>query len=505
MAKHESRIDRGVNFNVLYLLDGTDAKQLEEKFRPTLTNKSNKYFVIVVNSEITKTHLLTFQRTRFTKLLFVDISRDPPQVQRVSPADHESTIFPENATFATIFDDRDDWKSREVNIMFNPGDPPYTMKLGEKLTGLDIEVCRVVFDHAGIRYRFVERPPITSPDYAKYRSSVLKYLETERIELMVSSLGFKSPFGVELRVFDKKGFCLILPRNLQRNIIYHLVHPFEYNVWLLIVTILLLDLLLIRFFSQAFPHNLVMILLFGDSCADHQQTRPTRYYCFSCTVLLFLLSEAYLAKAIIYMTVTRYTPDMKTLAEVITSEIQFKVPPGGKQPLDRQNYVHDRLWQQSFEVPGFRYDMADDRYGYMASCRYGEYLIERHVRQEILDLGHRAAKRRFYLLDEMVDWEFRFYVAANHFTFYRRMELAVNWLYEAGLWDRWVTMFRYDWGYGGFNHHLWDEDDILALEDIMAIWYLMAIGFGVASVVFLLEKICFRVKKFASCKACFRK
>ncbi|XP_038106876.1 uncharacterized protein LOC119766414 [Culex quinquefasciatus] len=437
--------------------------------------------------------------------LFVDISCDPPQVQRVSPADHKSTIFAENATFSTIFDDRDDWKSREVHIMFNPRDPPYTLETGGSLTGLDIEVCRAVFDHAGIRYRFVERPPITSPDYAKYRSSVLKYLETERIELMVSSLVFQSPFGVELRVFDKKGFCLILPKNLQRNVIYHLVHPFEYSVWILIVMILFLDLLLIRLFPLAFPHNLVMILLFGDSCADHQQTRPTRYYCFGCTVLLFLLSEAYLAKAIIYMTVTRYTPDMKTLAEVIASEIQFKLPPGGKQPFDRQNYVHDRLWQQSFEVADFRYDMADDRYGYMASCRYGEYLIERHVRQEILDFGHRAAKRRFYLLDEMVEWEFRYYVAANHFTFYRRMELAVNWLYEAGLWDRWMTQFRYNWGYGGFNHHLWDENDILALEDILAIWYIMAIGLGVAAAVFLLEKMSFRVKKCIRCKACCRK
>ncbi|KAL1381512.1 hypothetical protein pipiens_013409 [Culex pipiens pipiens] len=471
LPKHESSISSDVKRNVLYMVDGMNDSI--ELMIPTECT----YYVIVVNSGIPMARREVFQRISCTHLLMVDTSHDPLRVHRVSPADHHSTeIFYENSSLATILDDRNDWRGREVNVMYSPADPPYSVSVDGRLTGLDIELCRSIFDQAGIRYRFVERPPITSPDYGKYQLLVFKFLNDKNIHMMVSSVLFKSPFSTALTVFDKTGFCLIIPKNLQRNVVYHLVHPFKYNVWLLIAAFLALDLILARLFVEAFPHNLIMILLFGDSLADHQQTRCTRYYCFFCAVLLFLLSEAYLAKAIIYMTITRYTPDMQTLDEVFASDVMFKVPPGSTQFFKNQGDIYHRLYQRSIEDPNFRYDMADDRYGYMVSCRYGEYLIERHVRQEILDFGQRGAKRRFYMLDQMVSWEFRRYMVMKHFTFYGRFKRATNWLFEGGLWDKWEAMYRFDYKKDGFDFHMWDEDDILALEDIVAIWYLMATG-----------------------------
>ncbi|XP_038106853.1 uncharacterized protein LOC119766400 [Culex quinquefasciatus] len=144
-------------------------------------------------------------------------------------------------------------------------------------------------------------------------------LDNGTIDIVVGFTVFESLSFDRLNVYDRIGACLMLPKNLQRNFIYHLTHPFELETWLVIVAVLVLDHFLTRLFPRAFPHNLIIILIFGDSLPDHHQTRWTRFYCFACTVLLFLFTEAYLAKAMLYMTVTRYTSNMRTLAEAIES------------------------------------------------------------------------------------------------------------------------------------------------------------------------------------------
>ncbi|XP_039450274.2 uncharacterized protein LOC120429143 [Culex pipiens pallens] len=169
--------------------------------------------------------------------------------------------------------------------------------------------------------------------YSSYRARVERDLASKSIDMIISRAIFANAFAEQMYVFDKIGLCLVLPKSLSRNVVYHLVHPFQLNIWLLILAVLCLDLLLVRFCPNTFPNNLVMILLFGDPTPDHRHPRWKRFYCFACTVLLFILSEAYLIKVIRYMTVTRYTPDMRSVNEVLKSELQFKVPVGTKQQM----------------------------------------------------------------------------------------------------------------------------------------------------------------------------
>ncbi|EDS40415.1 conserved hypothetical protein [Culex quinquefasciatus] len=396
-----------------------------------------------------------------------------------------------NSSLMDVLDDRCDWSHYEVRIQTIGTRPPYATLANGELTGLDIEVCKAVFGSARIRYRFVmaSNQQIT---YSSYRAKVERDLASKSIDMIISRAIFANAFAEQMYVFDKIGLCLVLPKSLSRNVVYHLVHPFQLNIWLLILAVLCLDLLLVRFCPNTFPNNLVMILLFGDPTPDHRHPRWKRFYCFACTVLLFILSEAYLIKVIRYMTVTRYTPDMRSVNEVLKSDLQFKVPVGTKQQMAAENAVTDihlNMLRRMIEVENFRYDRMDREYGYMVVCSLGETLLKQLISQEIEEFGYRAARRKFYLLEEMLDWSWRYYAVANHFTYYGRLGLVTSWINEAGLWNKWMADFGTRVSSDRQAYALWDEDSILGLEDIAAVWYLIGTGWIVSGGALLLEWI----------------
>ncbi|KAL1373416.1 hypothetical protein pipiens_005184 [Culex pipiens pipiens] len=447
VPKFEESINVNAKRKVMFLLDGTNAQRLKKSLesfgkrpRPLkkLANISTQYLLAVVNSPVTKDHEFAFKATTSCHILLVDISTSPPQYHRLTPVDKRHLTFPANSSPTDVLDDRRDWRHYEVRIQTIGTRPPYATLANVELTGLDIEVCKAVFGSARIRYRFVmaSNQQIT---YSSYRARVEHDLASKSIDMIISRAIFANAFAEHMYVYDKIGLCLVLPKSLSRNVVYHLVHPFQLNIWLLILAVLCLDLLLVRFYPSTFPNNLV----------------------------------------IRYMTVTRYTPDMRSVNEVLKSDLQFKVPVGTKQQMAAENAVtdiHHNMLGRLIEVENFRYDQMDPEYGYMVVCSLGETLLKQLISQEIEEFGYRAARRKFYLLEEMLDWSWRYYAVANHFTYYGRLRLVTSWINEAGLWNKWMADFGTRVSSDRQAYALWDEDSILGLEDIAAVWYLLGTG-----------------------------
>lgn len=483
-GKYESTIHGTSKRKILYLLDGSNGRQLTlnlARIKTTLGNR-REVIVVVVNGPITHDHVASLRSSFFCHKILVEIS--PLNIYRVSSADGRLLTYGRNSSFEMILDDRRDWKDHVVRIMTIDNFLPRSAFVNGQFVGTDIETCKAIFESARMRYRFVVNPK--GPNHLETQQMVGQVLDNGTIDIVVGFTVFESLSFDRLNVYDRIGACLMLPKNLQRNFIYHLTHPFELETWLVIVAVLVLDYFLTRLFPSAFPHNLIIILIFGDSLPDHHQTRWTRFYCFACTVLLFLFTEAYLAKAMLYMTVTRYTPDVRTLAEAIESGINVKAPIGTKVTIDRNTLP--LLWERTIEERNFPYTMDNDEFAYLIDCTYGSLLIQQHVERELRTLGHREAKRRFYLLEEMISWTQRFYTIARHFTFRDHLMLATVWCFEGGLWDHWKDAFR---GRAGVAERtrLWDENDVLSLEDMVAIWLVLAFGWTISVGVFLVEAI----------------
>ncbi|EAT36809.1 AAEL011122-PA [Aedes aegypti] len=418
-------------------------------------------------------------------MIFLHITDDDLTIHRVSAANSAHVRqFDETSSLEHIFDDRPDWYGYNVNIWTIVTKLPFTGIINGVLGGVDVEACKAIFTYANMSYHIIigQLPR----DYLLFRRSLEQLLRNGSIHLVISRVGFNNPYGEILVLRDTDGSCLLIPKSQTRNFIYHIVHPFEFNTWLLIAAVILLDVILGSFFPIAFPHNLVMILLFKDSTPDHEQTRWTRFYCFACTVLLFLLSKAYLSKAVIYMTLTRYTPDMNSIAEFISSDIPLLIQSGIASFLNDSDLMN-QLLSKTIEDPNFYFHLDSNQYAYFVLCSFGQQLIDRQVMDSYLRHG-RDGKRMFYLLNERVEWKFSQMVLQYRFMYYARFKEALSWLDEAGLWDKWLNdvQKKYD---QQLQYELRDEGDILFLEDLVAIWYVVAAGWTVSGVTFLVEMI----------------
>ncbi|KXJ62487.1 hypothetical protein RP20_CCG006904 [Aedes albopictus] len=418
-------------------------------------------------------------------MIFIHITNDDLTVHRISAANftHIRT-FNTNESLERIFDDRQDWQGYNVNIFARSRHYPYSAVVDDVLVGVDVEACKAIFEHGNMSYKFVVLPHYSSLDHIMLRKAVDELLDSAFIHVIAGRVGTASPYGQTVVVRDTDGVCLMVPRRHQRNFIYHLVHPFELDTWMVVAFVLVLDMILGVCFPIAFPHNLIMILLFGDSLADHEQTRWTRFYCFTCTVLLFLLSEAYLAKAIIYMTMTRYAPDMKTIAEFVASDFPILIDTGVMSSFNESETM-SKLLSKTVEDPNFYFHMDSSVYAYMVACGLGRRLVDRQVIDNYIKHG-REGKRRFYLVKERIMWYYHDMVVQYQFMYYARFREMVEWLGDAGLWDKWINdLHENEERYS--QYELRDEDDILFLEDLAAVWYLVLVGWTISGMTILLE------------------
>nr|NP_001345649.1 ionotropic receptor 154 [Aedes aegypti] len=473
---------------IIYVIDGSNLRKLQmslqqiRRKRSTLSNKSSEFFFILSTTNLTSQHRSLFQVALSCHTFFIHVTDNDLIVHRISPANTADVRhFNVNSSVELIFDDKPDWYSFNVNIYSSATCFPFTIIINGSWCGLDVEAFKAIFDHANMSYHFIRQQP--NLDRLVSHRLEEQLLRNGTIHMLTRNF-FRGPYGEELLLRDTFGGCLLVPKSQKRNFIYHLVHPFEFDTWIVIAAIILLNLILGLIFPIAFPHNLILILLFGDSVADHEQTRWTRFYCFACTVFLFLLSEAYLAKAIIYMTLTRYAPDMKTLAEFSASGIPLLIPLGGKRVLNNSKLM-SQLVSNSVEDPYFYFHLDSNKYAYVLPCILGQQLINRQVKDHYLRHG-REGKRMFYLLNEWIERSYGHMTIQYQFLYYARFEQAVRWLGDTGLWDKWLNdmQIKYD---KEMQYELRDESDILFLEDLVSVWYVVAGGWTVSALAFVVE------------------
>uniref|UniRef100_A0A182MT02 Uncharacterized protein n=1 Tax=Anopheles culicifacies TaxID=139723 RepID=A0A182MT02_9DIPT len=138
-------------------------------------------------------------------------------------------------------------------------------------------------------------------------------------DITFSYTDFRLHYMHDITFKERSGYCVLCPFHTQRDFLRHLLKPFSFGIWLVLGVLIIVCRLLGRLFPRLFQRNLLEQIFFAAS-TPHQQPFPTRVVSFSVAVLIFFLSEAYNAKIVSLMSVSKYFDRPETVQPLATLE-----------------------------------------------------------------------------------------------------------------------------------------------------------------------------------------
>ncbi|KFB38283.1 hypothetical protein ZHAS_00005615 [Anopheles sinensis] len=136
---------------------------------------------------------------------------------------------------------------------------------------------------------------------------------------------FRTHFLHDFTLLERGGRCLLCPFRTERDFMSHLLKPFSVGIWLVLGTTFVVCRLLVRFFPVHIQHNLIEMVFFGSG-VPYRLTFPTRIVSFGVVLLVFFLSEAYIAKIISLMSLAKYYERPETVQELNQSKLLIANP-----------------------------------------------------------------------------------------------------------------------------------------------------------------------------------
>lgn len=272
--------------------------------------------------------------------------------------------------------------------------------------------------------------------------------------------------------------------------------PFELEVWCTLIALLGMCCAVMMFCPIHFENDLILHPLCGfeKKCLD-KVPRMEQFVLISLIMFFFLLTNAFEAKIIALMTSIPSTPDPRTLEDLIRQNITIQ----------HAATADDFFWEsESLEAKIFTYDPNDRQFQNRSEIRrnfnrkrgFSGVLGEiKYAINNPDEYDFESDQSRFVILDQFA-LGIRI---AFHFSGYRnplvpRLERTHRAFFEAGLLDFWDRRkIQYSFGVMHLNRvsaslqqKIANRRDLGMLELELA-WYVLAIGSGLAGLVFALE------------------
>ncbi|XP_053673767.1 uncharacterized protein LOC128724027 [Anopheles nili] len=117
------------------------------------------------------------------------------------------------------------------------------------------------------------------------------------------------------------GICLIVPKAKKYQILHHLLKPLQPTSWILLLLAFVIGSLLAK---RYFKNDLVSSIIFGVDLNSSNISKIERIVLFSSVFGFFVLSVAYQAKLLAFMSSFRYRTDPKTVDEFLQTDIMLQ-------------------------------------------------------------------------------------------------------------------------------------------------------------------------------------
>ncbi|KAL9696632.1 hypothetical protein quinque_016211 [Culex quinquefasciatus] len=110
-----------------------------------------------------------------------------------------------------------------------------------------------------------------------------------------------------------------------RNYFMHLLRPYNTAVWIVLFCLGVLLIVASQVMPTVFTHNYILAVFFGQAVEEHRLRTLDRFVIFIVGLIVFLLSEAYLAVMIEYMFNMRYEAELSSFEQFAAKNIPLYV------------------------------------------------------------------------------------------------------------------------------------------------------------------------------------
>lgn len=201
-----------------------------------------------------------------------------------------------------------------------------------------------------------------------------------------------------------------IPRDRPLNVAELMVMPFSWNVWLLLVAILLLAEVMKQLFPNLFQNDPTMLVLCGFERHNlHQAGQVEKISYLSMIILIFFASNAFETKMLSMMVSKPAIQRIKTLADLLQSDLKFYEDLEGKPHLVNQSLFGKMMIQgvpDPFDTdPGIGMIIEQDAAGILELTAFDYermqpwYVLldlEYHIGYEMYDVSERNPNAEFF-------------------------------------------------------------------------------------------------------------
>lgn len=273
---------------------------------------------------------------------------------------------------------------------------------------------------------------------------------------------------------------IAVPREMPFNVAELILMPFSWHVWTVLVAVIVLSELVKHLYPKQFKNDPFLLAVCGFERHNlHQAGQREKTIFLSLIVLMFFVTNAFETKIVSLMTNRPSPQRIKTLDDVLSSDIKFFAD-FENNPHYKRNLAIGKMLSQGMTPNPFENKPG---VGIIDQSDYIEMVQDTAFDYERMQL--------FYVLVDYESFEGPEVFTANARSLFLAPFCTVHErLVEAGLFThwkrRWMAELRYDYSGKRPREDFATKTD-LNFDDLQPAWIVLAIGFGLALLGFLGE------------------
>ncbi|KFB45046.1 AGAP005679-PA-like protein [Anopheles sinensis] len=309
----------------------------------------------------------------------------------------------------------------------------------------------------------------------KYRCQVAFQVQPVHLVLTLNN---RESLAKPLAIGSFTGDCVIVPERAKDGLLYFLLSPFSASVWCICGVLILVAVLLNWKYARCFPNNILLTVLFGDQQEGEDSAYPRLEdrVIFVGVVMLFFLSESYLAKLLSTFIASLNEPHLKTLADLAHSDIPLSVT--NFDQIESYEQLHHNL--EIVEEDEHAEHMRRGSHAFMVECGNAELMVHSKAFRQSngFEVPH-------YALQEFTGWRMNGFALSKYAPIATQMVELTGLVAQAGLWVHWKNHYLRQ--LNNMRHHMFTSRETLHLEDLLSLQYLLFGGYALAVVAFVAE------------------
>jgi hypothetical protein len=380
---------------------------------------------------------------------------------------------------------------------------PHTLTIlwhRDKFHGPWIDFIDVMSKHQNGTYHFAKMRSIEEAMAQNSFNAVISKEYDFCVNLDISFGGFSIDFQIE--TFSTDGYCALVPNEPRKSFLSFILTPFDLATWILMIISLILGALIYTCMTRKV--SLVSIgrffysiygLFLGQSSALFEACSLKNFYFQVFVIFVFLLGTVYQSLIISFVSLNRDVYSIQTFEDLRNRNSDLLI-------------YTDAYFQFLMKSHGTEFDkrmtkytytnlsvLADENIVFVTPCsliRYYQFSF-RNISESFYQL--KTPMISFYLKS----------ITRKTNPFAKRMQEYIWRLFDVGILAYFKSQFDiiYDESLVEYRDSLYDlsDDDILfnedetigevlKLNDLLEISYILLIGYGLSTIIFVVELVC---------------